>query len=258
MSDIYIFHHLHIYIDMEYTNPYQYKDMTVRQADPYANAKYRIILEYLGGKKPLKILNAGCGSGELSVLLAESGHTVVGIDPAPEYIHLARRFLPRGLASRCSFKVASIEEVKDGERFDAVVATDVLEHIEDDERAANKLARTIAPGGLLILTVPAVQWLFGFHDENLGHFRRYRAGQLKKVIGKTGLIRIEKMRYFGWTLIPICVLFSKILRRPYPISSVGGSRAPLRKLLLNALLYLDTRAPLPLGTSLILFGRRIE
>lgn len=230
--------------------------MLIRQADPYANAKYRIILAYLRGAKPLRILNAGCGSGELSVLLSEAGHAVLGIDPGAEYIELARKALPEALRSRCSFAVASIEEFDAPAPFDAVVATDVLEHIADDCAAAQKLARLVSRGGVLILTVPALPSLFGFHDENLGHFRRYRAGQLKKVIDGTGLIRIEKMRYFGWTLIPICVLFSKILRRPYPISSVGGSDASLRNLLLNALLHLDTRVPLPLGTSLILFGRK--
>lgn len=240
---------------MEHFNQYQYDDMLIRQVDPYANAKYNIITSYLASQPPLRILNAGCGSGELSFLLAAAGHTIVGIDPAPHYIALAQKLLPKEFSTRCSFEVGSIEKAKFAEPFDIVVATDVLEHIEDDRRAANKLAQLVAPGGLLVVTVPAMPFLFGFHDEKLGHFRRYSASQLRRLMAGTGSVRLEKLRYFGFSLIPVCLWYSKILRRPYPVAAAGEA-GTLRAVLLKALLALDCTVPLPLGTSLILFARK--
>ncbi|KKS96851.1 hypothetical protein A3B05_01095 [Candidatus Giovannonibacteria bacterium RIFCSPLOWO2_01_FULL_43_160] len=235
-------------------NQYQYEDMAVRPDDPYANAKYQIIIDYLKNEKRLKILNAGCGSGELSFLLARAGHEVLGVDPAPEYIELAKRQAAAS-GALCKFQVSSIEDFSDSESFDCVIATDVLEHIKDGQAAANKLARFARSGGRLILTVPAMQSLFGFHDEELGHFRRYSRSQLKKLILKTRLIKIEKIRYFGFTLIPVCILFSKILRRSYPVAAFGEARTA-RAAVLKILLALDKNLPMPFGTSLILFGRR--
>lgn len=236
-------------------NQYQYEDMIVRPDDPYANAKYRIISDYLKDEKPLNILNAGCGSGELSFLLSRAGHEVLGIDPEPKYIELARR---RAGASGipCEFQVSSIEDFSSNGKFGAVIAHDVLEHIKDDQAAADKLASLVRTGGKFILTVPAMQSLFGFHDEKLGHFRRYSRQQLKKLILGTHLIKIERLRYFGWTLIPVCVLFSKILRRAYPLASLGGNKNALRNVIFSVLLAVDKVLPLPFGTSLILFGTK--
>jgi SAM-dependent methyltransferase len=222
-------------------NPYQFEDLLTRSQDQYAHAKYRIIAGYLQASGRLRILNAGCGSGELSLILSAAGHEVVGIDPAPEYIEVARSNATVAGARDCVFEVSSIEAFDADRLFDCVVATDVLEHIEDDRHAIWKLARLVRPGGTVIVTVPAGPWLFGFHDEALGHFRRYS--------------RAEIIRYFGFTLIPVCLLFSRILRRPYPVAETGDStRSPITSAALRALLRIDTLLPAPAGTSLILKG----
>ena len=73
-------------------NAYQYQDLLARSRDQYAHTKYRILLEWLGAeRKPLRILNAGCGSGDLSFLLAGAGHEILGIDPSRAYVELARQ-----------------------------------------------------------------------------------------------------------------------------------------------------------------------
>lgn len=241
---------------MEYFNQYQYNDLLARSFDPYANVKYALIRGYLRGEASLRILNAGCGSGELSFLLAADGHTVMGIDPAEEYIALAKQALPQALASRCFFQVGTIEEFESARPFDAVVATDVLEHIEDDARAAQRLSALVKDGGKLIVTVPALPSLFGFHDEQLGHFRRYRVSSLRALLAKTRSLEVLHLRYFGWTLIPICLLWSKILRRPYPMAKADNARSFVGRVL-HLLLYCDTHIPLPLGTSLIFLGKKV-
>lgn len=235
-------------------NEYQYQDFLIRGQDFYAASKYKIILEYLKKSGVRKILNVGCGSGELSYLLSAAGYEVLGIDPSPQYIALAKQNLPAGLETRCSFLTASVEDLPEDGSYDSVVSTDVLEHIEDDDRALKKIAALARPGGGIIITVPAGPWLFGYHDEQLGHFRRYTAKALRRLASKITTIRVDKIRYFGFTMIPICFIFSKILRKPYPFAAFGNRKNYLKEIVLHLLLIIDRRIPLPFGTSLIFFA----
>jgi SAM-dependent methyltransferase len=232
-------------------NQAQYDDLSVKSQDLYAQTKYDILLGYLSRFSGLRILNAGCGSGELSVRLAQAGHDVLGIDPEPAYIELAQR----ARAAGCRFAVSSIEDYEGQDNFDCVIATDVLEHIADDRAAFAKLAGLARPGGLILLTVPAGGWLFGYHDEQLGHFRRYSRASLSRLVENQCIV--HDIRYFGFSLIPICLLYSKMLRRPYPVAETGDAGDhPIRAGLLRAVLQADRWMRLPLGTSLLLSGVR--
>jgi dolichyl-phosphate beta-glucosyltransferase len=231
---------------------YQYQDLLDRQEDLYAHTKYEMILSRLGGRSSLEILNAGCGSGDLSLLLARAGHRVVGIDAVPEYVAIAeRRAAGQATPARCTFLTSTIEDFESERSFDCVVATDVLEHIRDDRAAFAKLVRLLRPEGEVVVTVPAGPRLFGYHDEQLGHFRRYSSRSLRRVAD--GLCRIESMRYFGFSLVPVCYLYSKVLRRPYPVRESGsGLTSPI----LRALLRMEKAVPMPFGTSLLMRGIR--
>jgi SAM-dependent methyltransferase len=236
-------------------NQYQYDDLLVRSEDVYANTKYEIILQYLAGFQKLSILNAGCGSGELCVRLAQAGHRVLGIDPAAEYVQLARVNARRAGLYNCTFRVSFIETMPDREMFDCVMATDVLEHIEDDRRAFEKLVQRVKPGGVVIITVPGGQWLFGYHDECIGHYRRYSRRRLQRLV--KDLCHVDECRYFGFTLIPVCCLYSQLMRKPYPVGKAGVSgNQSLVGRILKSLLQLDRYLPMPFGTSVLLMGRR--
>src|SRR5437016_1302445 len=151
-----------------------YQDLAVKSQDVYAHTKYDIIERYLTGHPNLSILNVGCGSGDLSLRLGALGHHVIGIDPELAYIELAlANAAHRDASKRCAFQVSSIEDYQSDEAFDCVIATDVIEHIDDDRAAFAKVAGLTKPGGLILITVPAGQWLFGYHDDQLGHYRRY-------------------------------------------------------------------------------------
>lgn len=233
-------------------NQAQYDDFLAKSGDVYARTKYEVLLKWLSGRGRLRILNAGCGSGELSCLLAAAGHQVVGIDPDPTYIQLARdRAGDRFPDSK--FVVSSVEGYAGPADFDAAVSTDVLEHIEDDRTAFEKIAELTRPGGLILITVPAGQWLFGYHDEQLGHFRRYSKKTLRQVLPAT--CKVKQLRYFGGMLIPVCLAYSKWLRKPYPVAKVGGGPSLVSRVL-NGLLAVERRIALPLGTSVLLCAER--
>jgi SAM-dependent methyltransferase len=115
---------------------------------------------------PVRLLDVGCGTGATTASLRAFG-SVVGLDIGASALDRARQ---RGVVgARAS---AARLPVRPGS-FDAVVGLDVLEHLEDDGAAASEMLAALAPGGLLLVTVPAYAFLWSSHDDALGHRRRY-------------------------------------------------------------------------------------
>jgi 2-polyprenyl-3-methyl-5-hydroxy-6-metoxy-1,4-benzoquinol methylase len=233
---------------------FQYDDLATKSQDLYAATKYAIVQRYLREQSKLRILNVGCGSGELSLQLAAKGHNVLGIDIEPAHIALARENATRaGSPPNCEFIAAPIEDFRWSHQFDGIVCTDVLEHIQDDHAAFARMMSLLRPGGQVVLAVPAGQCLFGYHDEQLGHFRRYSKTTLRRLVERS--CDIQRLRYFGFTLVPVCLLYSKWVRRPYPVAESGDrQRSPVRSLVLRGLMHLDRMLPMPLGISLLMKG----
>lgn len=97
--------------------------------------------------------------------------------------------------------------------FDVVVAFDVIEHVERDVESLAKLSEQLAPGGRLIMTVPALPWLWSQHDVTHHHFRRYTRGHLEDILRRAGLEPV-RISYFNTLLFPAIAtvrLFKKVL-----------------------------------------------
>lgn len=108
-----------------------------------------------GGLKPLAgltILDVGCGGGLVSEPLARLGATVTGIDPTTDSIAVARRHAEgQGLA--IDYRTASVEQlVANGERFDAVVCMEVIEHVPDPAAFVKSLGQLVRPGGAIVMS----------------------------------------------------------------------------------------------------------
>ena len=89
------------------------------------------------------------------------------------------------------------------EPFDLVLMLDVLEHIEDDRQALASAYSTLKPGGHLLVTVPALPWLWSRHDEANAHYRRYLPRTLREVLLDAGF-QVDTLRYaFFWTVGPL-------------------------------------------------------
>jgi 2-polyprenyl-6-hydroxyphenyl methylase/3-demethylubiquinone-9 3-methyltransferase len=99
----------------------------------------------------LRVLDIGCGGGILSEPLARLGATVVGADPAAPAIEVAKRHAEQsGLA--IDYRCSTAEELADaGERFDVVLAMEVVEHVADLALFVRRCAEMVKPGGLLII-----------------------------------------------------------------------------------------------------------
>ena len=142
-----------------------------------------------------RILDAGCGTGRNLLEFGSLGEAE-GVDFSGEAVEFCRR---RGLER---VQQAALEQLPFGDgRFDVVIATDVIEHLDDDRRALAELRRVTAPGGRLVVTVPAYTWLWSRHDESLHHRRRYTAGRLSAQMASAGWTpRVET--YFFTALLP--------------------------------------------------------
>ena len=90
--------------------------------------------------------------------------------------------------------------------FDLAVSLDVIEHLEDDLAALRELRRVVAPGGALLVTVPAYQWLWSGHDEINHHHRRYtRRSLLARRRSRPAGSRV-RTTYFNSLLLPVAIV----------------------------------------------------
>lgn len=212
----------------------------------------------LGDRKDLKLLEIGCGTGGMLPILAVHGR-VTGIDPAEDAIRYSRqRHGGRAELLRVDFPA----EVPPGGGYDVVALFDVLEHLDDDVLALRRAASLMAPGGLLVATVPAHQFLWSPHDVINHHRRRYARRQLRNRIREAGL-RVERVSYFNMFLFP-AVLLARLLRRGAAAPREGESDFKVVPGPLNAFLerlfggerFLLRLTDLPFGVSLLAVARK--
>jgi SAM-dependent methyltransferase len=130
-----------------------------------------------------RVLDVGCGTGALlSYFCQRENIEPIGVDLFLDTLHHCRT---RGI-NRVAAADATRLPFPDG-AFDFVITQDVMEHVPDEAKMADELHRVCAPGGLVLVLVPAHKWLWSTRDIRLHHCRRYQLSRLKKVVAKTGL-----------------------------------------------------------------------
>lgn len=207
-----------------------------------------LIRKEFGGRRDLRILEVGCGTGSNIPMLREFG-TVEAVEPDDQARAVAAR--RTGVSIQGGYLPAGVN-LEDG-AYDLIVLLDVLEHIPDDSGALGGLHAKLAPGGKLLVTVPAMPWLWSAHDEAHHHQRRYTGGALRQVLGNSGF-SLRYQSHFNSLLFPLVVAaraVGKLTRRE------GGDDAmpsPLVNRLLKGIFGLERlwigRLRLPVGVSL--------
>jgi SAM-dependent methyltransferase len=148
------------------------------------------------GRRPWRLLDVGCGDGLFFERLGRFGE-VEGLEPDASLVTDPRW---RG---RIRLGALGPETDLSEARYDVVLMLDVLEHIADDLGALRSVRRALRPGGLLVLTVPSLGWLWSRHDVINEHHRRYEPRGLRRVLEGAGF-RVEGVRYFFfWTVAPL-------------------------------------------------------
>lgn len=204
---------------------------------------------------PRRVLDAGCGTGGTTAWLRRYG-TVVGIDLAAE----AAPFWARsGLRAMARASVVALPFPADC--FDLVTCFDVLYHrrVGDEGAALAEFRRVLRPGGLLLVRVPAYDWLQGGHDAAVHTRRRYTRGEMVAAVRAAGLA-VVTATYGNSLLLPLAVA-KRLAERwrgpsqeemavpPAPLNAVFGAALALEARVLP-------RWPLPAGLSVLVLARK--
>src|SRR5437016_1196715 len=197
-----------------------------------------------------RVLEVGSGTGVMTRYLA-TREEVVASDVDPEYVE----FLRRTFADKPNVQVRLLDLAHLGEdglaphRFDTVVCANVLEHVADDAATLRAMRALLAPGGRVVLIVPALRALYGTIDVAIGHHRRYSREEIDAKLRAAGL-EVEHVSYFNLLGVAGWWLNARVLRR----RSVPGLQARLNDRLVP-LLRLERRLKPPIGMSLLAVGR---
>jgi SAM-dependent methyltransferase len=233
---------------------------SVQAADFRAANLFRLV----GAQVPPvgSVLDVGCGAGGMIAFLLERGNDARGIDTSAPSLRAARGFLTsRGLDPdrvRCE----SVADVRArGGLYDAVISMDCLEHVEDDAALFADLVGLVRPGGRLVVTVPAIQALYGERDRLVGHYRRYDRRRLE-ALARPHPLRVDQLRY--WNLLGVAPTFvsHRVLRRRVDESFRWGPPS-LKARAVRATLgawfrHVENAIRPPLGLTLLLAATRTE
>jgi SAM-dependent methyltransferase len=210
------------------------------------------------------LLDAGCGTGGFLARLRRErpGTAAVGLEVHPPAAARAR--------AKAGVPVAtgSVNAMPFGDgAFAAVVSLDVLCHAAvEPDRALSEMRRVLAPGGRLVLNLPAYAWLRSAHDVRVHNARRFAPAETRAMLERAGF-RGARTRFWNALLLPLMVAQRKLLSRPRSSPSAPENRSdvapfpPWLDRTLHAATALERRLtaaglPLPAGGSLIATATR--
>ncbi len=215
-------------------------------------ARRRILADLIAREAGLpedaRILEIGCGTGHNFEMLRRFGHVdAVEVDGA------ARALASRRLGHAVSAApLPALDGIPD-RSYHLIALLDVLEHVDDRPESLASIAARLAPGGRILVTVPAYQWMWSAHDVAHHHKLRYSKKGLRRDAEAAGL-EVRKIGYFNSLLFPIAAavrLAGKAVGRessddrvpPWPLNSLFQGIFALER-------HLVGRVPLPAGVSL--------
>lgn len=201
--------------------------------------------------KPARLLEIGAGTGANLPMLLEHGD-VVAMEP-----HEGARRASQARAPRATH-VASLAEIPTGP-YGVALLLDVLEHLDDPVASLADVRTRLAPGGHLVLTVPAHQALYGRHDEFSAHVRRYGRAELRRHVEAAGFVGFRSEWLFR-PLLPVAAALRLVEAfTPKRQPSARGLSLPPRWIgrAAEAVLLADYAVGLPVpGLSLLAVASR--
>ncbi len=189
-------------------NPEEYPKLrAIEERHWFYRGKRRIVScwmdRYIDLKPEDLLIDAGMGTGAWTLEMTRRCR-VLGLDDHDESLALAGPLLERAGGSVLKSPINSVP-LPSGVAA-VVTLLDVLEHVEDDQGALREMIRLTRAGGLILLTVPALPWLWSDWDEALHHRRRYTRRQLLRLTNQPG-VRLLRCAYFNTAmLLPIAAV----------------------------------------------------
>lgn len=159
-----------------------------------------LINRFVNPPSDARILEAGCGYGGNLRMLGQFGTL-----DAFEFDAEARVYASRLLSREVAYGFLPERVGFEGEGFDLIAMLDVLEHIEDDHNSLVALKERLKSRGSILLTVPALPWLWSRHDEIHHHKRRYTKAGLERLLNDAGF-EVTSIGYFNTILFPLALI----------------------------------------------------
>ena len=214
-----------------------------------------LIKKYVKTRSNFKVLDIGCGTGKNLEEFCKFGKAF-GIDTSIDAIRFCRE--KRGLKN---VTLASAQKTGFSyDSFDVVCILDVLEHT-DDKKTLKEIHRILKPGGLLLITVPAFNFLWSRWDEVLHHRRRYTKDSLEKILSFTNFEVVKISYMYSFLVVPLIVIrFIKsfLFKNHYP-SDFKISNKILNKVMISVSALesnLIFNSSIPFGTSLVCVAKK--
>ncbi len=219
---------------------------------------WSLVRRYVGGppNRRLRVCELGCGTGGNLAAVADK-HDVVGVECSPYALDYARQ----SLGSRVRFGSLPHEIDLPSQSFDAILMTDVLEHIENDGASAMAALSLVRPGGIIVATVPAYQWLFSPRDAHHHHFRRYSKRQFAG-LWKCSDAQTMLLSHYNMLLFPPAATIRIATKFVRSRSNSGDLSIPPRSInnmltqLMRSEAHILGRLPFPFGLSLVAVIRK--
>lgn len=205
-------------------NPAEYERMYRYEDHYWWFVSRRELVDSLVGRLPLPpkpvIVDVGCGTGATAVLLQRYG-MVIGVDISSLALSWSRK---RGLTNLLLSAAERLPIVDNS--VDVIIATDILEHLDDDVAVLKEFYRVLKPGGYVVVTVPAYSILWSEHDLALMHRRRYVARVLAKR-GRLAGFEVIRLTYALFFLFPLALVMRLLKRTPPPHKEPEAQLPPL-------------------------------
>lgn len=213
---------------------------------------------------PGDFYDVGGGNGYVAAGLARLGWPTVLVEPgsgAQNARELGLTRIVQATLEDARFQPGSLP---------AIGAFDVLEHIADDRAFMRLVRQHLAPGGRFYCTVPASPTLWSDEDDAAGHLRRYRGGELVRLLRTTGFEIEFVSPFFAWLVWPVFFLRTLPahlrshrpgLARWSPETHARAHRLPsalvrcVERLHAREIMQLRAGRPLRAGTSLLAVAR---
>ena len=175
----------------------------------YTKAILKPIRPYLRGR----VIEVGAGIGNVANHYLDDAQHVLLVEPAENlYPTLVERFRGQSKVTTSCTLLHETDPALVSEPFDAAIVVNVLEHIENDRELLEQLHTLVRPGGMLLIFVPALPWLYGTLDSLVHHFRRYTHDGLRERVEEAGL-SVDTLQYFDLLGIIPWFLAGKVFRR---------------------------------------------
>ncbi|MEO0015592.1 MAG: hypothetical protein RL589_73 [Actinomycetota bacterium] len=228
------------------------EDPTSQESDGiWAEIRAKKVAEILERNGVSLIWEVGAGHGNMAIPLSKSGVVTIPIEPLYSgALSLARN----------GFHVyaQTLDQLKLPDNcLEAIGLFDVIEHLSNPQDILQEVHRVLKPGGLLLISVPAYQWLFSNFDLQIGHFRRYSRKSLQKLLSESHFQQTLLSNLFFSFLFPAFILrrIPYLLRLPTKNDeSVPTSESLFMKMiapLLRGILTVEMKMNIPFGLSIL-------